>query len=207
MISTENKMKNIILYKMLGFLMNDYGGSYNPDKKRLLSLILASFTPFANEKADGFTKMCRSFIEAYRLNDDLKVEHEQISSGGDRVLTNVIFTSANICRWIENSVQEQDIEERLITLYQVPLRERRAAAEQRLAFIAGAYNYHKSMDGVWLFHNNYRKALLIHRLIVELAGEDDELSFTSTFLTPHSHRVALNLDGPLWANVEKFIDL
>lgn len=73
---------------------------------------------------------------------------------------------------------------------------------QRKAFLEGAYARHGAKNEIRIY-NDLGKTLTLYRAMHSIADEDDEISISSFFLTPHSNLIKVNYQGEIWKKVLK----
>lgn len=190
-------------YRMIGYLLNYYGGTFNPDKAIVNRISVCDEDVRLKGEKDSlteFTVLCKVFIRDTGIICDLEVNTERHSL--DKITT-YVFVSKNICDYIIRAGYSTPMD-LFITLFKPPYGSYPTALEQRLEFIVGAYLYHRSkQDGEWIFFNNYKKAIMVHDFMIALVEEDDIIRMTSKFLIPHVHKIELNTDGPLWNRIKE----
>lgn len=185
-------------FRLLGCLVNYYGGTYHPKGDTV-----QSFRAYqANEaevkaKAINVHQTCMQLLSDIQGNNDvnLSMVHQE-----DTMEFKV--NSQNVCDYLAG-IHFNTVDELFLGMIKPIIGTYPTTLLQRFEFVVGAYIYHGLRSGEWVFYNNFEKMKLVHEFMVVLADEEDEITTTSLFKTPHVHKIKLNLDGPLWKTIEE----
>ena len=187
-------------YQLFGFVFNDYASTYKPSENRL-QLFSVSFNKlFEKSKVDDFHKICCNFFEETAIKNDLKITEKTDNFEHN---TTFYFISHAICNHIQ-SIDYKEETDLFISLIKPTFGTFPLALNQRMEFLTGTYLFHhREKEAIWFFYNNYDKACLVHKFMVQLSDETDEICFTTTFRTPSCHRIELNEEGRLWKTIKE----
>lgn len=189
-------------YTLWGFVMGRYAETYEPEQGVVQRFFLAPHEKAGQKRIANLEKLCRELIREAGLIDDLEMQQLPMKHHHPKV--EIRITSRSICDYIPKV--EPGLEDSYFNpLFKPPVGTYALSLNQRLEFVAGAYLQHQSDEHSFLFHNNTEKALLVYRLLINLADEEDEVAMKSTFRTPYTHRITLNEKGSLWKNLRRAI--
>ena len=185
-------------YRLLGFILNFYGGTYHPEKGILQSILILASNKKEETKVLYLKEICCLFFSETGLDNDLNII---IEKDHEEQTVNYILSSFNICNYL-SQVGYNDI---FFQLEQSVLEFKSITLRQRVEFLVGSYASHGILEntGEWKFYNNYQKMMLVHCFIINLADEGCFINVVSCLGTPHVHTISMDINDDLWKKIEQ----
>lgn len=185
-------------FRLLGCLVNYYGGTYRP-KEDVIHSFIAYKTNETEVKAKAIAvhQICIQLLSEIKVNNDtnLSIVHKE-------EIIEFKIRSKNICDYLVG-IRFNKVDDLFLGIIKPIIGTYPTALLQRFEFVIGAYIYHGLSQGECVFYNNFEKIKLVYELMVVLADDGDKITITSLFKTPNVHKINLNIDGPLWIIIEE----
>ncbi|MBK7882463.1 MAG: hypothetical protein IPJ81_00460 [Chitinophagaceae bacterium] len=182
-----------ILFRVLGFMNGFYGG-YSIEKH-----IVQQFFEEDQALSNLFVFAAKQTLAEFGKIDDIEVVINK-----SKVF---VIISKNLCQIIDNinTTKEKflihDMFSISIDLFPIlnsmPGYDSPEIMESRLEFLSAALVRSKKANA-FMFYNDFKKATLVHHLLRELADDDDEISWYTTFSIPTCDKVSFNETGQLF---------